>query len=146
MIKELFNALAAALKEVDDGIIKHIDLWNQNVEFIEEDEPWDRPAVFVEFGEIVWDPYKGMANGMTGKGEILLHIVTDWKGSAADGSPTQKITLADYELPNRICDKLNGLSGITFRNLVLSRTLTNHNHQEILENIEVYRVTYERRL
>lgn len=144
MIKELFNAIAAALKEVDDGIIQHIDMWNQNVEFIEEDEAWSRPAVFIEFGEIVWDPYKGPVNGMTGKGEVFLHIVTDWKGSAAEGSPCQKITMADFDLPNRICEKLRGLSGITFRNLMLSRTLTNHNHQELLENIDVYKVTYER--
>ena len=27
--------------------IKHIDLWNHNVEFIEQEEQWDRPAVFV---------------------------------------------------------------------------------------------------
>lgn len=37
-----------------------------------------------------------------------------------------------------------GLQGDAFRNVFLSRTLTNHNHQELLENIEVYKVTYER--
>lgn len=146
MITELYTAIAAALREVDNGIIQHIDLWNQNVEFIEEDEAWDRPAVFVEFGEIVWDPYKGPANGMIGKGEVLLHIVTDWKGSAADGSPYQADTLADYSLSNKIYERLRGLRGVTFRNMTLSRTLTNHNHQELLENIEVYKVTYERAL
>ena len=38
MITELYTAIAEALKGVEDGIIQHIDLWNQNVEFIEEDE------------------------------------------------------------------------------------------------------------
>ncbi len=37
-----------------------------------------------------------------------------------------------------------GLQGDTFRNVSLSLTLTNHNHRELLENIEVYKVTYER--
>lgn len=146
MITELYNALAAALLEVGDGLIRHVDLWNQNVEFIEEDAPWDRPAVFIEFGEIMWGPYKGPVNGLTGKGEVLLHIVTDWKGSAAEGSPYQAETLADYELTNRIFDRISGLRGISFRNLILTRTMTNHNHQELLENIEVYTVTYERHL
>ncbi len=146
MITELYTAIAVALKGVEDGIIQHIDLWNQNVEFIEEDAAWDRPAVFVEFGEIVWDPYKGPAKGMVGKGEVLLHIVTDWKGSAADGEPTQEETLADYELSNQIYEALLDLRGTTFRNVSLSRTLTNHNHQELLENIEVYKVTFERAL
>ena len=35
--------------------VKHVDLWNHNVEFIEQETPWERPAVFVEFGEVVWD-------------------------------------------------------------------------------------------
>lgn len=146
MITELYTAIAAALKGVEGDIIKHIDLWNQNVEFIEEDAPWERPAVFVEFGEIAWDPYKGPANGMVGKGEVLLHIVTDWKGSAADGADTQEETLSDYELSNKVYEALLDLRGSTFRNVSLSRTLTNHNHQELLENIEVYKVTYERAL
>ena len=32
-----------------ESVIKHVDLWNNNVEFIEEDEVWARPAVFIEF-------------------------------------------------------------------------------------------------
>lgn len=146
MITEIYNALTDALKEVGGGIIKHIDLWNQNVEFIVEDEAWARPAVFIEFGEITWDPYKGPANGMAGKGEVLLHIVTDWKGSAADGSQYRPETLADYELSNQIYERVRGLRGVTFRNFGLVRSLTNHNHQEMLENIDVYKVTFERNL
>ncbi len=144
MIKEIYNALTAALMTVGDGAIRHIDLWNQNVEFIDEDEPWERPAVFVEFGEISWQPYKGATEGLKGTGEVLLHIVTDWKGSAAEGSGFQQETLDDYELGDLVVAAVTGLEGESFRNLHLSRTLTNHNHQEILENIEVFSVTYER--
>ena len=99
MITEIYNAITDAIKAIDGVLIKHIDLWNLNVEFIEEDEPWDRPAVFVEFGEIAWEPYKGPVKGINGKGEILLHIVTDWKGSAADGSQHKEETLQDYGCP-----------------------------------------------
>lgn len=144
MIKEIYDALAEAIRPLGGGIIRHIDLWNQNVEFIDEDEAWDRPAVFIEFGEIMWEPYKGPSNGLTGKGEILLHIVTDWKGSAAVGAATMEESVADYDLPVLIHGALQGLSGTGFRNFRLSRTLVNHNHQELLENIEVYSVTYER--
>ncbi len=146
MIKELYDRITSALRAVEGGPIKHIDLWNQNVEFIDEEEAWERPAVFIEFGEIHWDPFKGPTDGLTGKGEVLLHIVTDWKGSAADGSRYQAETMEDYALPDRIHAQMRGLRGETFRNLFLSRTLTNHNHQELLENIEVYRVTYDRPL
>ena len=146
MITEIYNAITDALRSIEGARIKHIDLWNQNVEFIEEDEAWGRPAVFVEFGEITWVPYKGKVQGVNGKGEILLHIVTDWKGSAADGSQYREDTLQDYELSSAIHAVLHGLEGKHFRFTSLARTLTNHNHQELLENIEVYNVTYAREL
>ena len=153
MINELYDALTEAIRSVgigmdpvrpEAGIIRHVDLWNQNVEFIDEDDPWDRPAVFIEFGRISWDPYKGQANGMVGKGELLLHVVTDWKGSAAAGSPAREETLEDYHLLNAILRKVRDIRGRTFRNIIPLRTEINHNHQEILENIDVYQVTYER--
>lgn len=153
MINELYDALTEAIRSVgigmdparpEAGIIRHVDLWNQNVEFIDEDDPWDRPAVFIEFGRIIWDPYKGQANGMVGKGELLLHVVTDWKGSAAAGSPAREETLEDYHLLNAILRKVRDIRGRTFRNIIPLRTEINHNHQEILENIDVYQVTYER--
>ena len=42
--------LCDRLKEVGGGAIKHIDLWNHNVEFIEQEEYWERPAVFIDSG------------------------------------------------------------------------------------------------
>ena len=47
MRKELYKALCERLKTVDN--VKHIDLWNNNVEFIEQESAWQRPAVFIEF-------------------------------------------------------------------------------------------------
>ena len=44
MRKELYRLLCSELKAID--LIKHIDLWNHNVEFIEQEENWERPAVF----------------------------------------------------------------------------------------------------
>ena len=79
---ELYLAICAALKEAAIGV-EHIDRWNQNVEFMEQDSPWPRPAVFVEFGTITWEPFKGVRGGQTGKGTVSLHLVTDWAGSAA---------------------------------------------------------------
>ena len=142
MITEIYNMMTEALRAIPE--IKHIDLWNQNVEFIDVDEAWARPAVFIEFGPVIWKPYKGLHWGVPGTGEVLLHIVTDWKGSAADGSQFKDETMADYELPDKVLQALSGLSGDNFRNFMLLRTETNCNHQELLENIDVYQVTYEK--
>ncbi len=96
MRKELYNKLKARLHtlcvnaageyeiapaDMDDDLcnraIKHIDLWNQNVEFIEQDTVWNRPAVFIEFEPISW---KSIVPGVEYRAEarVRLHIVTDW--------------------------------------------------------------------
>lgn len=42
MRKELFNAIKAKLAS-DVPEVQHIDLWNHNVEFVEQEEGWARP-------------------------------------------------------------------------------------------------------
>ena len=105
--------LCKELKEVGGGLIKHIDLWNHNVEFIEQEENWERPAVFVEFCPIRWN---AIVDGVEYRAEpeVKLHIVTDW---------------AD-----------------TFMAFDLVESQTNHNHEEIVENIEVYSCVAFKRL
>ena len=74
MRKELYAVLKAAMEKIE--AVKHVDLWNHNVEFIEQEDSWARPAVFVEFGPIAWQPYVG--GGYRGEGSVRLHVVTDW--------------------------------------------------------------------
>ena len=47
-------------RAIEDGVpaVQHIDLWNENVAFADEESEWSRPAVFVEFGTISWDVVK----------------------------------------------------------------------------------------
>lgn len=80
MRKELFNAIKAKLTS-DVPEVRHIDLWNHNVEFIEQEDGWERPAVFVEFGPIAWAQFQG--KGQRGKGVVNIHLVTDWAEGGA---------------------------------------------------------------
>lgn len=116
--------------ELPERAIRHIDLWNRNVEFIEEDAAWDRPAVFIEFGRIKWD---AIVPGIEYRAEpqIILHIVTDWAETAEMG-------IDMLGLPDHIHEALAGLEGETFRDVSLSESQTNHNHEDIVENIEIY--------
>jgi len=111
------------------GAIKHVDLWNRNVEFIEEDVPWARPAVFVEFRPIKWQVMSG-GRDYRATGELVLHVVTDWTGSDAD--------IAALDLSEQIHAALFNLQGDDFGKLMLIESDTNHDHEEIVENIEVY--------
>lgn len=134
--------------EVPEGaerIIPHIDLWNRNVEFIEQEENWARPAVFVEFCPIRWNP---IVNGVEYRAEpfVKLHIVTDWNGAASDGSNLKKEALEVFDLPELIHGKLSCLKGDMFMEFDLAESQTNHNHEEIVENIEVYQCVAFKRL
>ena len=82
MRKELYNMLCERLKTVGDGAIRYIDLWNHNVEFIEQEEQWERPAVFVEFLPIQWN---AIQPGVEYRAEpvVNLHVVTDGQGSSS---------------------------------------------------------------
>ncbi len=130
MRKELFNAIKAKLAS-DVPEVKHIDLWNQNIEFIDQEDVWERPAVFVEFGKIEWSPFQGGCQ--RGKGIITIHFVTDW----ADGGHD-----AAFDLCYKVHTALDGLSGEDFNGMALVETNTNHNHEEILESIDIYAVRY----
>ena len=143
MRKELYRLLCSELKAID--LIKHIDLWNHNVEFIEQEENWERPAVFVEFCPIQWN---AIVPGVEYRAEplIKLHIVTDWEGSSAEGSELQEDALKVFDLPGLIHARLAGLSGETFLELDLVESDTNHNHEDIVESIEVYQCVAIKRL
>ena len=130
MRKELYAAIVAKLKQ-DVPEVVHIDLWNHNVEFIEQEEGWERPAVFVEFGSIVWEPNVG--SGYRGNGLVRLHVVTDWLEGGQG---------AAWDLIGKIRVVMDGLCGLSFHGFELAETVTNHNHEEILESIESYSVRY----
>lgn len=80
------------------------------------------------------------------RAEIRLHIVTDWNGSASSehSDEARQQTIEALDLSEQIHAALLGLSGDHFGNLEIQATLTNHNHEELIENVEVYNVTFVR--
>lgn len=137
MRKKIYLAVIERLKEIaGDNQIKHFDLWNQNVEFIEQDTTFDMPAVFVEFAPILW---KTLGNNVQQADvEVRLHVVTEYKGATADNSEFQTDALAYFDLLDAINKKIFGLSGTGFNAFKRTSSATNHNHEEIIESIEVY--------
>ena len=145
MRKELYTMLCEKLKTVGNGAIKHIDLCNHNVEFIELEEPFERPAVFVEFAPIQWN---AIQNGVEYRAEpiVNLHVVTDWVGSAVADSEFREKSLEVFDLLEDIHQTLTCMEGETFMAFDLVQSQTNHNHEDILENIESYQCVAIKRL
>ena len=117
--------------------IKHIDLWNHNVEFIEQEENWERPAVFVEFQPIQWNAIKP---GFKYRAVALvnLHVGADWQGDSSVDSVIRVNGRARCCRQEGIHLMLACRRGKTFLEFDLMGSSTNHNHEEIIENIETY--------
>ncbi|MDO4367685.1 MAG: hypothetical protein Q4C26_03115 [Bacteroidales bacterium] len=147
MIGEIYKGIADILMNGLDGAVRHVDLWNEQVAFIEEEAPFDFPAVFVQFGQIDWKPVN-VGTGLCWRGECLvsLHIVSRWPGSAAAGSGEMDEALGVFDLAKRIHYKLEDIPGAGYDGMRLVGSIVNHNHEDIIENIEVYKTKLYRML
>lgn len=134
MRKDLFRTVRETLA-IHVPEVRHVDLWNQNVEFVEEETAWERPAVFVEFGPIDWEPLVG--GNLIGRGQVRVHVVTDWNAGGQE---------AAWYLSNKIDRALNRSFGDQFKIMALVETATNHNHEELLESIDTFDVHYYKSL
>lgn len=140
MRKQLYLAVIGRLQQVEDEnkepAIKHFDLWNEQVTFIGQEDPFDLPAVFIEFLPIQWHTENDGAQ--TAGVQFRLHIVTPFKGSTAGGSAYRTEALALFDLLTDIHRVMFNMSGDGFRSTLRVQSDTNHNHEELIESIETY--------
>lgn len=133
IISEIYAAVSKAL--IATGSVKYVDLWNHNVEFIEQETDWERPAVFIEFQPIEWKATQAGVRYVT-ESSLQLHIVTDWSGGTSSVDAEQHLEVLD--LLDTIHSSLRLLEGAHFTELQLGSTVMNHNHEDIVETIERY--------
>ena len=141
MRKMIYLGLTEWLKGLKDGdgqpLIRHIDLWNEQVEFIEQEEPFATPAVFIEFRHVQWATLGGTAQ--QADVPFRLHVVTTWQGSAKDGSPFRADALDRFDLLDRIDACLFSFGMYEGKDSVCmtrrTGSSTNHNHAELVEDI-----------
>ena len=160
MIKNLYLTLEQKLLAVTDEqpnpqpLFKHCDLWNRQVEFLEQETPFQTPAVFVEFPEeIQWrtDGQHIQDADLT----ISLHIVTPWYANTAsnviDGD-VRATALAYLDIPTVLFRQLHGQHGTVANNsdpqnpIVLGNfnaltriaSRVNHDHERFVDSIETY--------
>lgn len=143
MRKQLYLAIIERLKTIKDEneeqVFKHFDLWNEQVVFIEQEEPFDTPAVFIEFPAINWQTAND--GTQTSVMQFRLHVITSFNGSARDGSTYQAEALKLFDLLDSINNALYKLSGDYFRATTRIRSDTNHNHEELVESLETFQVS-----
>jgi len=119
--------------------IKHFDLWNRQIEYLQKENPFKFPAIFIEFMPL---QYKQLSQGVQeSQATIRLHVVTEVKGSPADGKSKQASALSHLDLLDEIHYALIGWGTTYTGSFTRIGSTPNHDHAEIIEEIESYQVT-----
>lgn len=143
----IYNSLTEHLlnwtDEENNPIIKHIDLWNEQVEFIEQETPFDTPAIFIEFLEMKWVTLGG--NAQKSNPTIRFHIVQKYEGSCSNISifrekALERFTILD-ELDKHMASFMQKEGDKIISLWQRSTSSTNHNHDELIEDITDYTCT-----
>ena len=110
--------------------VKHIGLWNRQVEFISEEAVFPMPAVFVEFGKISWRHQQGGVQDADLT--VGLHVLTSAVPEGFDGSEFH------LDLLDKVNACLHGFEGECWGSFKRSASIPCHDHEEILDDTEVY--------
>lgn len=141
MIKEIYLQIQTALDLIAQGNKKtflHIDMWNQNVDFLEQDDPFKAPAAFIEFMPIAWETHGNRVQEATIT--IRLHIVTQWFGQSAKHSPKQAQMLEYLNIPDLVLEQLQSLEIGNIGTLTRTGSEINHNHEKYVDSVEIYQL------
>ncbi len=94
------------------------------------------PAVFVEFEAVEWKQQNMGAR--RGALAVRLHVVTRAVATNGHKDPRINEALAVFDLLDTINAAMQGLRGENFSGFMLTTSATNHDHAEIVENVERY--------
>lgn len=152
MRKELFQSVCDRLKLIQqdqDGnytvaaqineqltAIKHFDLWNQNLEYLDEEQPFNTPAVFIEFAPINW---RHQGQGVRDASVMVkLHVVTRRNMPTRSASPYAGEALGFFALVDAINLCLHGHKGQQFGAFTGEQSETDHDFDELMHSTETY--------
>lgn len=136
VLTEIYNAIREKLAPIKDWL--HIDLFNNQFENEERENPVLFPCVLVEFGDIVWEN-DGLGNAKSQRGDlqITLHIGSELYQNTAFFAPKQERDSAlEFDtFVSVITNAIQGLKSPNFTPLyrVATRYSTNYDNRIITE-------------
>jgi hypothetical protein len=130
MRKQLYNFIGEQLAAIDGQPVKKVDIWNNQMDFIEEEQPFFTPAVFIEFEPISW---RMMGNAVYESAVMFhLHIVTDGRV----GAWSEVIEV--FDLIDSINRQLHGQHTDGIDAVTRITSTTDNRFGELMHNIESY--------
>jgi len=139
MRKFIFLSIVEKLQQ-EIPEIKHFDLWNNQLAYIEGEQPFDLPAVFVEFRPIRWQ-HQGNSVREAAV-EVVLHVLTKRIEPTSQELPYNKESLQFFDLLTDINSALRQHSKTSYNfghdSLTSIQSDTDNNSGEIRHDIEVF--------
>ena len=133
MRKHIYKAIKEALLSIDD--IMHVDIWNSQSEYIEQEQSFNMPAVFIEFDTIDWMPL--LQGTREADLSIVLHIVTDTRvGKWEDAMERLELSDTINKTLHRLT--LTTEDGSQMNSLIHRRSDTDHNFDELAYDTDTY--------
>lgn len=134
MRKAVFKTIAEAVATIPG--VQFVDLWNNQVQTINGGTAFPFNAVFVEFEAVEWKQQNMGAR--RGTLAVRLHIVSRAVPTHGHNDPRINEALQIFDLLDNINAVMQGLRGDHFTGFMLTTSATNHDHSEIVENVERY--------
>ncbi|MFA9212493.1 MAG: hypothetical protein ACEQSR_01415 [Candidatus Methylacidiphilales bacterium] len=112
-MKNLYLELAELLATITE--IKWIDLWHNQVNFIEDEHEFPTPAVFLSFRALNADDMAQNIQNLELQVEVYLYFETF--ADTYKDSVNQESALAFLDILNKIYIKLQGTEGTNYQNM-----------------------------
>jgi hypothetical protein len=144
MRKFIYLSIVEKLKEIkdesDQPVIRHFDVWNNNLVYIKEEQPFYTPAVLIEFQTLEWH-HQG--NGVRDAAvTVILHVLTQHNAPTSNELDYEDQALRFFDLLTEINRCLHGhfKDGDIFAHDALTATssVTDHDFEELRHDIETF--------
>jgi hypothetical protein len=143
MRKFIYHSIVEKLKEItvdEIAVIKHFDMWSNNLAYTPESEAFYTPAVFIEFGDIEWRHQgRGVRDAAV---TIILHVVTHRNAPSSHELPYEARALEFFDLLRKInvCLYRHAKAGELFGHDALTAVAskTDHDFYELRHDMEVF--------
>ncbi len=118
------------------SVFVHFDLWNQQLDYLDEEQPFNTPAVFIEFMPIKWRQQSQALRDATVT--IRIHVVTRRNIPTYNNAAYGSEALNFFDLLSAVNLCLHGHKGDNFGTLTGTVSETDNNFDELMHSIEQY--------
>ncbi|WP_368209532.1 hypothetical protein [Alistipes shahii] len=144
MDKTAFKSIRARLYAdiachlMTSGLVKYVDLYNNQFAHLEEEKIMQFPCALVEFREIAWRQLGRHAQ----RGDLLLdiHVATKAAGKTSAVGRTLTPAIEYFELLDALHVAMRDLRLDYAGTFSRVGSATDHDHDSLLVNVETYRV------